>query len=94
MAKYRYILTARPARFTTLPLGLQWRYVEMPARISFRFLGGNLPISSHPYGVIEVDRELSLGEMQTFELEPIVQSEIIETPAVVSIASKRQARNR
>lgn len=63
----RYRPTLRPASASTLPRGIEWSYVEAPSDLVMR---PDLPRSRHRYGVIEVDRELTVEERDRFGLEP------------------------
>lgn len=63
---YRPLL--RPASFATLPQGVDWRYVEVPAYITKR---PDLPTSRWPHGVISTSRPLTESEMSDFSLVAI-----------------------
>lgn len=66
-----YRTTLRPAGFGGLPIGVSWRYVELPRDDFYR---GHLPlvaVSRHRYGVIETDRELTPAELRHFDIEPV-----------------------
>lgn len=65
-------IPSRAVRSSTLPRGLDWRYKEMPSRISFPGLDSSaLPVSRHPYGVIVTVRRLTDTEIMTFGLTPV-----------------------
>ena len=63
----RYISLLRPAGFATLPRGLDWTYVEVPAYVTLR---PDLPRSLHPHGVIEC-RQLTPDEIERFDLREV-----------------------
>jgi hypothetical protein len=70
MRTHRYRPLLRPAGHCSLPIGVQWAYVEAPA------LGGlidwfGLPQSRHPFGVIRTNRELTIEECKRFDLAPL-----------------------
>lgn len=49
--------------------GLDWRYVEAPANIAH--MRPDLPRSSRPFGIVELDAPLSADEIDRRELDVI-----------------------
>jgi hypothetical protein len=60
-----YRLLYRPPGFATLPSGLRWENVEVPAGHPNPF---DLPVSRHPFGIIRTERPLTPEEMERFEI--------------------------
>lgn len=68
----RYRMIYRPASTFTLPRGLRWDYVETPKNdTGIQQRRGELPVSQHPFGVIETDRPLTTDELASFEVEEV-----------------------
>ena len=61
---YRYRPLYRYPSFDTLPSGLEWDYVEIPAAYN----RPDLPRSKHPFGVIYTVRPLTDEELRHFGL--------------------------
>lgn len=67
--KHRYAPMYRPPGIT-LPKG--WELVERPSMHEAGFdRRTDLPVSRHPFGVIEYDRSLSDEEVSQYQLEVI-----------------------
>ena len=64
---HRYIPLLRPASSFSLPRGVQWDFVEAPADIAHR--RPDIPRSSHRYGIISIDRQLTPAEVDHFGLQ-------------------------
>ena len=64
----RYRTTLRPAPFGGVPVGVTWRFVELPRDYTLNH--GDLPRSQHRYGVFETDRALTPEELRHFDIEP------------------------
>jgi hypothetical protein len=67
----KYIPLLRPASFVTLPVGLDWSYVEAPRYITTR---PDLPTSQYTHGVIEC-RELTVEETANFDLRAVEEEQ-------------------
>ena len=65
---YHYRPLLRPASFCTLPKGLVWDYVEVPANRADIAAKRGLPVSKHPHGIISTDRSLTAEERERFDL--------------------------
>ena len=67
--------TLRPPQGGGLPRDVRWVWVERPRTFEYRPStvrdGGNTPVSVHPYGVVETDRDLTPGELIHFDLEVV-----------------------
>lgn len=64
-----YRTTLRPVAFGGLPMGVTYRYVELPSDGSiYRGHFPMLPVSRHLYGVVETDRALTAAEMVHFDI--------------------------
>jgi len=69
---HRYRTTLRPVAAGGLPMGVTYRYVELPWDGSiYRGHFPLLPVSRHRYGVVETDRALTPAELAHFDIEPI-----------------------
>jgi|HubBroStandDraft_5_1064220.scaffolds.fasta_scaffold546271_1 hypothetical protein len=65
--KFHYIPLLRPASFSTLPQGIRWDFVESPGMAGLANRS-DLPRSTHRYGVIEINRQLTAEELKQFDL--------------------------
>ena len=65
--KHLYRTRYRPPSFATLPLALQWDFVEMPPDIAHR--RPELPRSRYRFGVIVTARALTSDELERFDIE-------------------------
>jgi hypothetical protein len=66
----RYTLMYRPPSTFTLPR-VGWTLLERPSAIGGFERRDDLPISTHPFGVVTFDRELTDDEVERFELKVV-----------------------
>ena len=62
----------RPVGLGTIPRGLQWSWVEVPANYG---RPSDLPTSSRVYGVYTTERPLTPAELRDYEIDVIVDAE-------------------
>ena len=62
----------RPVGLGTIPRGLQWSWVEVPANYE---RPSDLPTSSRLYGVYTTERPLTPAELRDYEIDVIVDAE-------------------
>lgn len=68
----RYTMLYRPPSFATLPRGIGWTLVERPnIPCSGYERRTDLPVSTHPFGVLVFDREVTADEVTRFELQEV-----------------------
>jgi len=68
----RYTLLYRPPGVCSLPRGIGWTLVERPSMPCSGYeRRTDLPLSTHPFGVITFDREVTADEVERFELQAL-----------------------
>ena len=64
-----YTLRYRPASAVTLPPRLAWRFIAVGKRDHvLQQARPELPLTDHPFGIIETYRPLTPEEMETFQI--------------------------
>ena len=66
--EYLYKPTLRPAGFATLPVGLEWDYIEAPSSEPMIAVRRGLPMSRWQFGIIATNRRLTTEEREHFGL--------------------------
>ena len=60
----------RPPSFATLPRA-GWTLIERPSAVRDYDGRTDLPVSRRPFGVVTFDRELTVNEVTSFELDEV-----------------------
>ncbi len=67
--RFHYEVLLRPASFASLPLGVNWDYVEVPIELAGKFI--DKPIAKNRHGIISTSRKLTVEELSAFDLRAI-----------------------